>query len=72
MHQAVHVRNVLEDSSWSEVVGSSVHMSKTTKLAPFDRFGDFTFMYKQTVDLLIHLSDVLLEIVETLCSSAKL
>lgn len=49
----------------SEVVGSSVHMSKTTKLAPFERFWDFTFVYQQTVDLLVHPSDVWLVIVET-------
>lgn len=66
------MRYVLDNSSWSEVFGSSLHMSKTVKLAPFDRFRDFTFIYKQTRDLLVHLSDVLVIIVEPLCSSAKL
>lgn len=65
----------IEDSPWSEVFGSFWHVSKTTKLAPilftFDRFRDFTFLYKQTVDVLVHLNDVLLVIVETLCSSAN-
>ena len=60
MQQAVHRSHVVRQKI---LLGlgflAALRMSETAKLAPnssiFDRFREFTFWYKYTVDLLVHL-----------------